>query len=251
MRLGLIHHWKFWGVVLLAASASAQSSPSNAQPAPAVPVPYASVSELNLLLSDLQQASQSTQADLSRLRIEKWKTDSNTKQGTTTDVASIQRNLQNALPELVNQLKSSPENLTATFKLYRNLDALYDVFSSVVESAGAFGSRDDFQALQNDLDAIQRSRRAVADRMQNLSDGKETEIAHLRTQVQTLQAAQAAPAPPAKKIVVDDDAPPPKKPVRKKPVPKPAKPASTTPAQPSNSTPQQPQSATPPQPQQQ
>jgi hypothetical protein len=250
MRLGSIHRMGFC-LTMLAASASAQTPPESAKPAPAAPVPYASVSELNLLLSDLQQASQSTQSDLNRLRIEKWKTDSNTKQGTATDVDSIRRNLQNALPELIDQMKGSPENLTTTFKLYRNLDALYDVFSSVVESAGAFGSRDDFQALQNDLDALQRSRRAVADRMQTLSDGKETEIAHLRTQVQTLQAAQAAPAPPAKKIVVDDDAPPAKKPVKKKPVPKPTKPASTTPAQPANPAPQQPQSATPPQPQQQ
>jgi hypothetical protein len=250
MRFGSIHHWKFWGVILLAASASAQSPPSTASPTSAAPVPYASVSELNLLLSDLQQASQSTQADLTRLRIEKWKTDANTKRSTSTDVDSIQRNLQSAMPELVNQLKGSPENLTATFKLYRNLDALYDVFGSVVESTGAFGSRDDFQALQNDLDAMQRSRRAVADRMQTLSDGKETEIAHLRTQVQTLQAAQAAPALPPKKTVVDDTSPPAKKPVKKKkPVPKPAQPASGSTTQPAN--PQQPpQSAPPPQPQQ-
>lgn len=250
MKLGSIHRIGFC-LTLLAATASAQAPPSSAPPVPAAPVPYASVSELNLLLSDLQQASQATQGDLSRLRIEKWKTDANTKRGSAADVDSIQRNLQNALPELIDQLKGSPENLTATFKLYRNLDALYDVFGSVVESAGAFGSRDDFQALQNDIDALQRSRRAVADRMQTLSEGKESEIAHLRTQVQTLQAAQVAPEPPAKKVVVDDNAPPAKKTAKKKPVPKPAKPTSSNPVQPANPATQQPQSTTPPQPQQQ
>ncbi len=250
MRFGSIHHWKFWGAALLAATASAQTPSSSASPTTAAPVPYASVSELNLLLSDLQQASQATQADLTRLRIEKWKTDSNTKHGTSADVDSIQRNLQNAMPELVNQLKSSPENLTATFKLYRNLDALCDVFGSVVESAGAFGPRDDFQALQNDLDALQRSRRAVADRMENLSTSKESEVARLRTQVQTLQAAQATPPPAPKKTVVDDNGPPAKKPVKKKrPAPKPASPAPGSTTQPANSTPQQPPATPPQQPQ--
>ena len=38
-------------------------------------------------------------------------------------------------------LKNSPENLALTFKAYRNLDALYDVLNSVVESAGAFAAR--------------------------------------------------------------------------------------------------------------
>ena len=43
------------------------------------------------------------------------------------DRESIQRNLQSALPEMISQLSNSPENLAASFKLYRNLDALYYV----------------------------------------------------------------------------------------------------------------------------
>ena len=46
------------------------------QPPVEPPVPYASVSQLNGMLSQLEQASQSTQGDLGKLRIEKWKTDS-------------------------------------------------------------------------------------------------------------------------------------------------------------------------------
>src|SRR5262245_40374611 len=100
-----------------------------APPAPAQsPVPYSSVSELNLLLSDLDQASRNAQQDLFHLRIEKWKTDTNAKRSSQTDAESIQRNLQNALPEIANQLKSAPDNLVTTFQMYRNLDALYGVF---------------------------------------------------------------------------------------------------------------------------
>jgi hypothetical protein len=131
-------------------------------------------------------------------------------------------------------LQSSPEDLSATFKLYRNLDALYDVFGSVAESAGAFGSKDDFQALSNDLNAIERSRRSLGERLENLTASKEAELAQLRTQVKTLQAA---PPQPPKKIVVDDNEPPKKPVAKKKPVPKPPKPtppAQQAPAQPTS-----------------
>src|ERR1700751_4595421 len=43
------------------------------------PVSYASVTQLNGLLSQLDATSKSTQADLVKLRIEHWKTDNNTK----------------------------------------------------------------------------------------------------------------------------------------------------------------------------
>jgi hypothetical protein len=197
--------------LVTAATAQVQSPPPAAK---APPVPYASVSQLNLMLSQLEQVSQSTQTDLAKLRIEKWKTDSNTKRGTQLDVESIQRNLQMALPEIVAQLRTSPENIATTFKLYHNLDALYDVFGPVVESAGAFGPKDEFQSLENDFTALERSRRDLAERMESLAGAKEGELAQLRGQVRQLQAAAAPPAP-AKKVVVDDTQPE-KKPVKKK-----------------------------------
>jgi len=202
------------------------------------PVPYASVSELNGLLASLEQTSQTTQADLGKLRIEKWKMDSGYKKQTLANADSVHRNLQSALPEIMTQLRNSPEDLGASFKLYRNLDALYDVLSNVAESAGAFGSKDEFQSLSNDLSSFERSRRAFADRMENLSTAKEAELAQLRTQVKTLQAA--TPPPPPKKIVVDDNAPPKPAAKKKKPIPKPPTASNpsgtTTPATPQNQT---------------
>jgi hypothetical protein len=149
-------------------------------------------------------------------------------------VDSVKRNLESALPEIMTQLRNSPEDLGASFKLYRNLDALYDVLGSVAESAGAFGSKDEFQTLSNDLNSFERSRRAFADRMENLSNAKEAELAQLRTQVKTLQAA-ATPPPAPKKIIVDDNAPPKPAPKKKKLVPKPPS-ASNSSAAPANTT---------------
>jgi hypothetical protein len=187
----------------------------------APPVAYASVSELNNILAQLKQTSTAMQADLEKSRIEKWKTDSSTKRQTQANVDSIHRNLQTALPEILSQINNSPEDLAVSFKLYRNLDALYDVFGSVVESAGAFGSKDEFQSLSTDMNGLETARRSLGERMQKLAGAKEEELSHLRAQVKTLSAG---PPPPPKKIIVDDTQPAPKKPAKKKAT-KPAAPA--------------------------
>src|SRR5579863_5419304 len=155
---------------------SVQGSGSSSQGGP---VSYASVSQLNGLLAQLEATSKTAQVDLAKLRIERWKTDSSTKKQSQGDVDSIQRNLQSALPEMIGQLRTSPEDMPATFKLYRNLDALYDVFSGVVESAGAFGPKDDFQSLSNDLQSFEGTRKQLSDRVNNLATSKDQEIIRL------------------------------------------------------------------------
>jgi hypothetical protein len=247
MKLRSARHSWYWVLPFLVTAATAQVATSPVPAASAPPVPYASVSQLNLLLSQLEQVAQATQLDLAKLRVEKWKTDSNTKRGTQADVESLQRNLQMALPEIIAQLRASPENISETFKLYRNLDALYDVFGPVVESAGAFGSRDEFQSVQNDLSSLERSRRALAERMETLAGAKEGELTQLRTQVRDLKAAAAPPPTPAKKVLVDDTEPA-KKPAKKKPVPKPPKPSTATTQQSGTSTSSQPPAQQPQQP---
>jgi hypothetical protein len=204
---------------------STQGTIASAAASPQGAVSYASMTELNGLLAQLENTSKTAQVDLTRMRIEKWKTDGSTKKQSLTDVDSIQRNLQDALPAMIGQLRGAPEDLPATFKLYRNLDALYDVMSGVVESAGAFGPRDDFQSLSNDLSGFESARKQLAERLETLAGSKEQEITRLRAELKTAQAVIPA-APPSKKIVVDDTQPDKKPPVKKKPAPK--KPASTT-----------------------
>ncbi len=189
-------------VVLLCGSLCAQAP---AQPTNAEPVSYTSLNQVNQLLSQLEQASTAAQADLAKLRVEKWKTNSDSKHQTQSNVESLNRNLHDAMPEMIAGLRAAPESLAATFKIYRNLDAVYDVFGSVVEAAGAFGPNDDFQALGNDLNALERSRHSFAERMEGLTTAKENEIVAMRGQLKNLQAA--IPAPAATKTVVDDTQP--------------------------------------------
>ena len=220
---------------LLVTPAAAQTASS--QPA-APPVSYASVSQLNGMLS-------------------RWNRLRKRRRATCRDYASsIGRPIQTPSGRLSpmwnpfsatcrercrrssRSCAASPENLPSTFKLYRNLDALYDVLISVVESAGAFGSKDEFQSLQNDLSGVEKARHSFADRMETLAGSKETELARLRAQIQTAQAVANPPQP--KKIIVDDTAPtPPKKMVKKKPVPKPAATGTNTGSTPATSAPKQ------------
>jgi len=225
--------------LLLTAAGSGQSGPAPAtgstnvqystqgRPgAPGAPVSYASMTQLNGLLAQLEATSKTTQADLVKLRIERWKTDNPSKKQALSNVDSIQRNLQGALPEILAQLRAAPEDVPATFKLYRNLDALYDVLGSVVESTGAFGSKDDLQSLSNDLNSFEGTRKQIAERIESLASAKEAEIVRLRADLKTAQAA--IPAAPPKKIVIDDNEPAKKPVVKKKVTPKPATPAPGT-----------------------
>jgi hypothetical protein len=220
MKRNPIFRLRCLSLLPLCLAVSAQIISAN-QPVPQGPVSYSSVNQLNGMLSQLEQASQAAQLDLAKLRIEKWKIDSGSKHQTQGNVESVQRNLQSALPEMITELRASPENLAATFKLYRNLDALYNVFGSVTEATGAFGSKDEFQSLENDLGAFEKSRHAFADRMESLAGAKENEVTRLRAALQSAQAA--VKAEPPKKVVVDDVTPA-KKPVKKK-VAKPNPPA--------------------------
>jgi hypothetical protein len=204
---------------------SAQGSvASAASPPQGAAVSYASVTQLNELLAQLDATSKATQDDLAKLHVEKWKTDGATKKRALADSDSIQHNLQKALPEMIGKLRNAPEDLTATFKLYRNLDTLGYVLFGVTELTGAFGSKDDYQALSNDLDSLDKSLKALAERLDNLATSKEQEIVRLRADLKTAQAA--IPTEPPKKTVVDDTEPPKKPAVKKRPVAK--KPATTT-----------------------
>ena len=73
--------------------------------------------------------------------------DSSTKHQASENIGSIQRNVTAALPALIAAVHTAPQSLAANFKLYRNLNALYDVVASVSESAGAFGKREEYDLM--------------------------------------------------------------------------------------------------------
>ena len=217
-RTLLLNSGVYFSCIAMALGQAPAPPPTSAPPQGA-PVSYASITQLNGLLAQLEGTSKDTQGDLVKLRIERWKADGSYKKQVLGQMDSIQRNLQGALPEIIAQLRAAPEDMAASFKLYRNLDALYDVMGGVVEGAGAFGSKDDLQTLSNDLSGFETSRKQLAERIESLATSKEAELVRLRADLQTARAV----AEPPKKIVVDDTEPP------KKPAPK-KKPAAKKPA---------------------
>ncbi len=226
-------------VALLTLSAGAQvGAPPGGNVAPERPavssaVPVAGPGDILPLLAQIQAAARTTTADVSLLNIRKWKVANEVKGDAQTKAEAIQRNLTVALPTIVSQAQASPNDFAANFKLYRNLGVLYDVISSLAESAGAFGSKNEFEPLVSDLNRIDQARHALGERLEALARAKDAEIVRLQDQVKAARAA--APAKP-KKIIVDDNESGPKKPVKKSPKKKPAATgtAQASPTQPSN-----------------
>ena len=166
-------------------------------------------------LDRLRAAASQAKLDLGHLRIDKWKADANSKQQAEANADSIRRNLTSALPVLIDAVRLAPQDLNAEFKLYRNLNALYDVFASLTEVTGAFGPKGDYEALAQQLEAFDSVRRNLGDALEQLTSFTQSEVVQLRTQVRAYQQAGAA-APP-KKVVVDDTQPAKKTVHKKKP----------------------------------
>ena len=210
MKVASLRGFALLLIAILAVPAFAQTAAQSAgTPAP-VPSAAAvgSVSMTSVLpdLDRLQTAAAQTSLDIGHLRIERWKADANSKQQAQANADSIQRNLTSALPGMIEAVRSAPQDVNAEFKLYRNVNALYDVLSSLAESAGAFGSKSEYMDLAQQLESIDTVRRNLGDAIDKLTSSKEYELTQLRDQLRVAQQAAAAPLPPPKKVVVDDNA---------------------------------------------
>ncbi len=167
-----------------------------------------------MLVTRIEQEANGLDADVAKLRIDKWKTDSNSKQEASEDARSIERNITSALPDMVTAARSNPQSLAANFKLYRNVNALYEVLSRLAESVGAFGKRDEYEAISPHVAAMDEARRSFGEYLQQLSTN-----ADARLTAAAREAAQAAAQPP-RKVIVDDAEESPKPAKKKRPAKK-------------------------------
>lgn len=198
--------------VLIVLGAGFGQTPVAAGPAPAA---MNSV-DLGMLLAKIEQDTQALNGEISRLRIDKWKTDSGTKQQETENAASIQRNITAALPDLIAAVRNQPQSLAANFKLYRNLSALHDVLANLGESTGAFGKKEEYEAIAPEIGSLDQSRRNYGDYLEQLATNGDARLAAAARQAAAVKAEQ----PPPKKVIIDDSEPAPKpkkKHARKKP----------------------------------
>lgn len=202
-----------------AASNAAATQPPSVT-APATPAP----SHL------LQPSLDAVQQTLTGLKLDKWKRGS-VRDEAGDDIRSIQQDMQQHLPALLQDADAAPGVLSKTLPLSRHLDALYDVLLRVVEAARIAGPSDQVDPLREILADLNRARLALDDSMEAAASTQEKQMADLRVTVQK-QAEFKCPAPPP--------APPCPKPAAKRPVRR--KPATTTPpAAPGKTSPATPQ----------
>jgi hypothetical protein len=185
--------------------------------------------DLNAVVSEIQQATSTATVNIGKLRIERWKTDSGQKQQLQQVADSLQKNIANAVPGLVNDVQSSHGGVVASFKLYHNLNVLYEFLSSLADAAGGLGKREEYEPLATDAAALDTAR-------QNLSVYIEQAAVKLETMNRPptgtipVQAGQNALVPGKKVVVIDDTEPQPKK-RPKSTKKKPSTPPSPTPTQ--------------------
>jgi DNA repair exonuclease SbcCD ATPase subunit len=193
-------------LVLFAIATPAMSQVATPPPAQAT-APSTASAPILADLDHLQSAASQANIDIAHMRIEKWKADPGSKQQAQANADALQRNLTSALPGLIANYRAAPHDLNAGFKLYRNLNALYDVLASFTEAAGAFGPKNDYEALAEQVNAIDSVRRNLGDNLETLTALTQSEMNQLRMQVRTLQAQAAAVANPPTTVVVDNSEP--------------------------------------------
>jgi len=201
-------------IVCLALSLALAAPLANAQKRkkkPATPPPAATVSPIEPTLADLERVSAATQSDLAQLKTEKrnfsWKTawrfwhrESSHSERTQEIAGSVQRNLHDALPGLVQNARAT-SSFSATFKLYNDLSVLCGMLDSLVESVKAEGKKGD-GPLINDAAAMGRIRQDLATYVEQKAAALDANGTppYTWTSVSTRNG-------PVRKIVVDDNIP--------------------------------------------
>jgi len=211
----------FLFVLILASPAvSAQkSSVARTQPlaAPAPPVPSPA---LTSALNDLDRVSSATEVDIANMGSGGEKNDRNWRNAwrfwhpfsssshtphDTEAAASLQRNLHDAMPGLIQDARTSGTFAT-TFKLYNNLSVVCELLDTLVKSSRSEGGKGD-TALANDSEAMGRIRQDLASYVEQTAASLDARNQYATTSTPTNK--------PPKRIVVDDSVPEKKSGVKK------------------------------------
>jgi hypothetical protein len=199
--------------------AQTQAQPPSTQPVQAAPP----AADLNSILLQIQHATSSANVSIGKLRIEKWKTDAGQRQQLQQVADSLQKNIANAVPGMVNDVQSSRGGVVASFKLYHDLNIVYEFVSSLADAAGAMGKREEYEPLAADAAALDTARQNLSVYIEQAA-GKLESANRQPNGTVPMQARQLQPVPGKKVVVIDDEQPPQKraKPTKKKSSPPPA-----------------------------
>jgi hypothetical protein len=206
--------------------ADAQTQPqSQMQAAPAQPAAAQGASvNLNAVLLQVQQSTNAASVDIGKLRVDRWKTDPDQKQQLQHIGESLQKSIANAVPALVTNVQSSKGSVSATFKLYHNLNVIYENLNYLADVAGGLGKKEEFDPLAADCAALETARQSLSIYISESAGRLEA-----ASRQAAVNAAVQTQVPGKKVVVINDDDPPAKKPVKPAAKKKAATPASAKP----------------------
>jgi hypothetical protein len=152
--------------------------------------------------------------NIGRLRIEKWKADFDQKRQSQEVAESLQKNITNAVPGMISAVQASKGSVLTSFKLYHNLNVVYENLIYLADVTGSLGKREEFEPLNADIAALEAARKNLSVYIEDAALRMEAASRQPAGTV-PLQARQSPGVPVAgKKIVIDDDQPAPKKPAK-------------------------------------
>lgn len=157
------------------------------------PPPSASAT-LRPALAQISQA-------LEQVNPSRWRAPRQVKSVTDGDINAIQRDLSGPLPGLMQQADAAPGSVPAQFRVYRNVDALYDTLLRVVETADMTAPADEATGLQSALQSLEQARSQLGDTLMAGAQAQESQLTTLQTAIQRAAAAQRTPV---KTTVVND-----------------------------------------------
>jgi hypothetical protein len=175
--------------------AAAQSGPAKPSVPPA----------LSAIVGEVQRTASSTNTDLGRLQIDKWKIDGSQRQQMQQVAASLKRNIATAIPGLISDVQAAPGSVSKSFKLYHNINVVYEFLNSLTEAAGAYGRKEEYDPLASDAAALDKVRQSLSSYLEQSTISLETQLSQTKAALAQAQAPPPAKEPP-KKIIVDNGA---------------------------------------------
>lgn|GEM_PF-5387255 len=151
----------------------------------------------------------------SSVDLNKWKGNNAMRSDVDANLASIEKDIEKILPDLLQASDAAPSSVAANLRILMNLDALYNVLLRVDLTGKAAAPTPQLTALEDALQSLDHARVQLGARIAADADTQQQQIAQLQTLVQQqksqIATLQAPPPPPP---------PAPKPAARKRPVKK-------------------------------
>ncbi len=187
----------------LALAGAGQSAPAAAAPAAAAPPDYAYAA----LTTSLQRLQRSLQANPPQ----HLHASHRARQIYQDAQAAIERNLQEAVPGLLQAAERQPRDLAAAFRLYRDLESVAQVARQVASTSRQHGRKPQAALLESDTQRLETRLGQLADYIQA------TAVLQQRTLLEMQQAREAAAAAARRRprrIIINNANHPPRRTVR-------------------------------------